>query len=194
VVESVEPEQATTRSIGAPEWPRILNLGCGKKKLPNALNVDIVPDVEPDLVLDVQRRPWPLPSDWFREIHAYDVLEHTEDVVAFMEEAHRVAADDALLVVTVPHFSSANAFTDPTHRHYFGASSFDYFTGQQAHDHYTRVRFRKEAVEVIFHRTLANKLVHRVAKRFPLEWERRWAWMFPAWFISVRLRVDKSST
>jgi predicted SAM-dependent methyltransferase len=174
--------------------PRVLNLGCGRHQLAGALNVDISSSVEPDLVVDLSRSPWPLPSDWFEVVHAYDVVEHVDDVVAFFEEVHRVSAPGGIVHVTVPHFSCANAFTDPTHRHYFGLQSFDYLTGEHRHNHYTSVRFQKEAVEAIFAKSLLNKLTWRVVKRFPEAWESRWAWIFPAWFISARLRVTKGDS
>ncbi len=174
-----------------PELPRVLNLGCGRKKLPQALNTDICAAVSPDLVLDANQRPWPLPTGWFREVHAYDVVEHVEDVVSFFEEVHRVCAPEAIVHVTVPHYSCSNAFTDPTHRHYFGLRSFDYVTGEHQHDHYTPVRFQKLKVELMFHGGLVNRVVRRMAKRFPQAWEERWAWVFPAWFLFVKLQAVK---
>jgi 2-polyprenyl-3-methyl-5-hydroxy-6-metoxy-1,4-benzoquinol methylase len=44
-------------------------------------------------------------------VHAYDVLEHVDDVAETLEEIHRICRPGASLHVTVPHFSSANAFT-----------------------------------------------------------------------------------
>lgn len=179
---------------GTQPMPRVLNLGCGRRKVADALNVDISLAVEPDLIMDVTRMPWPLPTGWFEEVHAYDVVEHVDDVVALFEEIHRVCKPGALVHIAVPHFSCSNAFTDPTHRHYFGLESFDYLTGEHRHNHYTAVRFAKEEVCAIFMPSLINKVTWRVAKRYPRAWERRWAWMFPAWFISARLRVVKTAS
>lgn len=179
---------------GEGKLPSVLNLGCGRRKIDGALNVDIASAVQPDMIVDVTKRPWPLPSNWFREVHAYDVVEHMEDVVGFFEEVHRVSAPGAVVHLAVPHFSSSNAFTDPTHRHYFGLESFDYFTGEHRHDHYTGIRFEKEAVDAVFASSILNKLVWRAARRYPRSWESRWAWIFPAWFISARLRVVKPAS
>jgi hypothetical protein len=110
-----------------------------------------------------------------------------------MEEIHRVAADGAVVKITVPHFSCANAFTDPTHRHYFTAASFNYFTGDNEFDFYTDRRFRKQAARIVFAPTLVNKLIHRLASRWPAEYERRWAWMFPAWYLYFELVVVKGA-
>jgi SAM-dependent methyltransferase len=139
----------------------------------------------------LDRRPWPFPDDRFEVVHAYDVVEHLDDIVAAMEEIHRVCKHGAVVRIMVPHFSCANAFTDPTHRHYFSVASFNYFTGDNEFDFYTDRRFRKRKAEIIFAPTLINKVVWRLAKRFPAEYERRWAWMFPAWFLAFELEVVK---
>jgi hypothetical protein len=43
----------------------------------------------------------------------------------------------------------------------------------------------------MFQPTLANKIVRRLANRYPLQYEQRWTWMFPAWFLYFELRVIK---
>lgn len=92
----------------------------------------------------------------------------------------------------MPHYSSSNAFTDPTHRHYFGVFSFDYFTEDSRFPFYTDVRFVRRVSRLNFHLTLLNKIVWRMANRRPEEYERRWAWMFPAWFLHFELEVKKA--
>jgi SAM-dependent methyltransferase len=169
----------------------VLHLGSGNKYDPAAVNVDIVAATKPDVVHDLDVRPWPLPDDHFREVRAYDVIEHLDDVVAAMEEVHRVCRDGAVVKITVPHYSCCNAFTDITHRHYFSVRSFDYFTGDNELGFYTDRQFRKAWAEIVFFKSLVNKVVWRLARRFPAEYERRWAWMFPAWFLSFELIVVK---
>lgn len=171
---------------------RVLNLGAGEKRRADAINVDLVASTGPELVHDLNEFPWPLPDDHFREVLAFDVIEHLDDVIRVMEEVHRVCADGAVVRITLPHFSCANAFTDPTHRHYFGWFSFHYVTGEHQFSFYTDRRFRRLASQIVFWPTLVNKLVHRLANRFPAAYERRWAWMFPAWFLSFELQVVKA--
>ena len=171
--------------------PLTLNLGSGAKRLPDAVNVDITPDTQPDLVHNLNQRPWPLPDNHFKRVCCFDVIEHLDDVIATMEEIHRVCENGAVVEITLPHFSSPNAFTDPTHRHYFGWYSFHYVTGEHQFSFYTRSRFKRRRSQIVFHPTLANKLVARLANRRPAGYERRWAWMFPAWFLSFELEVIK---
>jgi hypothetical protein len=110
-----------------------------------------------------------------------------------LEEIHRIARAGAIVRVTVPHFSCSNAFTDPTHRHYFGRFSFDYVTGKSRNSFYTQARFRERSCQIMFYPTLVNKLTWRIANRYPEAYERRWAWIFPAWFLSIDLEVLKET-
>lgn len=170
---------------------QILNLGCGRKRLANAINLDRIAELDPDVVHDLDRTPWPFGDQRFNEVLAYDVLEHCVDFISTMEEIHRVSQAGAIVRITVPHFSSANAFTDPTHRRCFGCSSFDYVTGDHEFSFYTGGKFRRRARQLVFYRGLLNKLVWRLANRYPAEYERRWAWIFPAWFLYFELEVIK---
>jgi len=169
----------------------VLHLGSGEKYDPAAVNVDIVSSTNPDISHDLEIRPWPLPNDHFQEVRAFDVIEHLDDVVASMEEIHRVCRNGAVVKITVPHYSCCNSFTDITHRHYFSIRSFDYFTGDNEFGFYTDRQYRKARAEMVFFKSIVNKVVWRLAHRFPEEYERRWAWMFPAWFLYFELIVIK---
>jgi hypothetical protein len=170
---------------------RILNLGCGFKHLNGAVNLDLRTSVNPDVLHDLNQTPWPFPDSQFAEVVAYDVLEHCGDVIAAMEEIHRISLNGAVIRITVPHFSCANAFTDPTHRHYFGWSSFHYFTAEHEFSFYTQKQFRRQVGQIIFFPGWINKVVRRLADRYPQAYERRWAWIFPAWFLYFELEVIK---
>ena len=147
---------------------------------------------KPDVVHDLNIRPWPFADNYFQQVFAFDVIEHLDDVVGAMEEVHRVCRDGATVEITVPHFSSANAFTDPTHRHFFSRFSFDYFDGSHQFGFYSASHFRVLRSNVIFTSGLVNRAVARLANRYPRAYEARWAWIFPAWFISVELQVVKA--
>jgi SAM-dependent methyltransferase len=176
--------------LKTPSFER-LNLGCGLKRVPEAVNLDITPETKPDVRHDLNQLPWPFPDNHFREVLAYDVVEHLDDFLATMEEIHRVCRDKAVVHITVPHFSCANAFTDPTHRRYFGYFSLDYVTGENEIQFYTRARFKKLSRRLMFYPSLLNKLIWRLANRYPAAYERRWMWMFPAWYLYFELEVQK---
>jgi len=171
--------------------PSTLNLGSGRQYRPGAVNVDVTSDTSPDVVHDLNLRPWPFADDRFEHVIATDVIEHLSDTIATLAELHRVCADGARVELVVPHFSSDGAFTDPTHRRYFGAFTFDYFSESHSNNFYSPARFEVERRLIVFRPTLANKIVARLANRFPRAWEQRWAWIFPAWFLAITLRVSK---
>lgn len=171
--------------------PDRLNLGCGAAHMADAVNVDSAPKCLPDLLHDLRRFPWPLPSDSFREIWCHDILEHLPDTVATMNEIHRVAVDGAIVHITTPHFTCANAFSDPTHCHQFGMFTFDFFVAGPG-PRYTDDLYSYRRRLLVFHPTRKNALVRRIANRWPRFYETHLAWIFPAFFISVDLVVHKS--
>jgi SAM-dependent methyltransferase len=185
------PAASPDRPAGSASGAVELNLGCGRKHLPGAVNLDVTAETGPDVVHDLNRIPWPFPDERFEVVHAYDVIEHLNDVIAAVGEIRRVLKPGGVAHITVPHFSCSNAFTDPTHRHYFGWFSFDYVTGEHEHSYYTATRFRMRSRRLVFYPSWVNKLVWRLANRWPGRYERRWAWVFPAWFLAFELEAVK---
>ena len=181
-------QAAEARGAAGAPMPRELNLGCGLKPRDDCLNVDRVASVRPDPVWDLDRYPYPLPESHFRRIYAFDVVEHVESVLDFMREAHRLAEPGGIIEITTPHFSCANSFLDPTHRHHLSYFSFDIFTRDSAQNFYSEARFEIVERQIVFQHTLVNRIVARLARRYPERYEQRFAWMFPAWFLIFRLR------
>lgn len=104
-------------------------MGLGTHRpVPDSVHVDVNLVSRPHVVNDLNCFPWPFHNNTFQEIFGYDILERLNDIVPMMQEIRRIATDGAKVIITTPHFSSRNAFTDPTHKHYFGIYSFDYFS------------------------------------------------------------------
>jgi hypothetical protein len=105
--------------------------------------------------------------------------------------------------VVTPHFSSSTSWSDPTHRHHFTSSSFDYLTDASQWNFYSDVRF------VVEERRLTLGLVRLpqgkvlpLPKLLGVEWlvnrgveafERWWAFALPLGprDLHLRLRVTK---
>jgi SAM-dependent methyltransferase len=169
-----------------------LNLGSGRNhSVAGAVTIDISRAVSPDIVYDLNQVPWPFDENTFDVSHGTDIVEHLEDVVRTMEEIHRIARPGAKVYIATPHFSCSNSYTDPTHRHHLGLFSFDYFTGENQWDFYTTARFRKISASLVFYPKFKNKLIWRLANRYPAFYEEHLAWIFPAWFMKFELEVVK---
>jgi SAM-dependent methyltransferase len=170
-----------------------LHLGCGLRYDPEAVNVDMVPLEKVDVLHNLNEIPWPFPDNRFESVEMRDVLEHLDSTLTVLEEIHRVCKPGARVHIIVPHFSSNGAYTDLTHRRFFAALTFDYLTEGHPQAFYTTCRFSIENRQIVFRPTLLNKVVWRFANRYPQLYEERWAWMFPAWFISLDLIALKAN-
>ena len=110
---------------------RELVLGCGNypykkiyaesKEYVNPTRVDIDPDCNPDIILDLNTNSLPFEDSSFDEVHMYEVLEHLGtqgDYKAFFEffsEVARVLRPDGLFIASVPAMNSPWVWGDPGH-------------------------------------------------------------------------------
>jgi hypothetical protein len=96
-----------------------LNLGCGSKKYPGYVNVDVSPYFKPDMVVDLEKTPWPWQDSSADEIKMEHVLEHlgetTASYLAIWKEIWRVGKAGCVLDITVPHWNHESQHHDPTH-------------------------------------------------------------------------------
>ena len=86
------------------EWPRRLNLGCGRDKRPGCLNIDFLEGHRPELVADVRDLSM-LPDGHYEEIVAQDILEHLPraDAPRALERWASLLEDGGRLVLRVPN-------------------------------------------------------------------------------------------
>lgn len=110
------------------------NLGCGKHKRNDFVNVDINSDVHPDIVADVRIIPWKWASENKADLIFTDNLfEHIreEPLMKVFQECHRVLKPDGLLQIIVPLTTLDNlmaVFSDPMHvNHNFTEQTYDYY-------------------------------------------------------------------
>ena len=124
----------------AAELPRKLNLGSGKDWKEDYLNVDINPQWDPDVCVDMSSpdltEPFttrfgfciPLAPSYFDEIQAHDVLEHVPDLVQLMTNCLNLLRDGGVMRIIVPYDLSYGAWQDPTHVRAFNENSWLYYT------------------------------------------------------------------
>ncbi len=171
---------------------RILDIGCGKNKIKGAIGLDIHKTPATDVVCNLDKFPYPFQNNTFDKIYIIDVLEHLEDIKGAIEEVHRIAKPEAEVFIRVPHFSSTHAYGDFTHKHFFNTQSLDYFTGEMPqYDFYSAARFDKEGVKINFWKLDRLSGASFFANRFPLFYERHFAFIFPAMNIEISMKVVK---
>jgi SAM-dependent methyltransferase len=168
----------------------LLDIGCGRAKTPGAIGIDILPAPGVDLVHDLNRVPWPLEENRFDTVICSHVLEHLGDIVATLNEIHRVSRPGARVKITTPHFSSLNSWEDPTHTHHFARRSFSFFDSENAHC-YTDRRLKTTRLEVTFGGGLWALLGRAQYRIFPELWEKHFCFLWRARNLLVELEVIK---
>ncbi len=139
-------------AVDLPDLPDLLELGCGSSKLAGAWGLDALPLPGVDQVHDLNRLPWPLPSNHFGWVRAMDVLEHLDDFVGAVRECHRVLRPGGRLTVQMPFAGSAAHLTDPTHRRGATSRTMDYFVQGAMYNekyHYTEPLFRLDGFRYV---------------------------------------------
>jgi len=95
-----------------------LNLGCGDRKTRDTLAVDIRRDADPDMVVDLERTPWPWPDNYASTVYFRHALEHMGAEASvfqkMMRELYRVCQPDARVVVIAKHPRSDRFANDPS--------------------------------------------------------------------------------
>lgn len=119
------------------EGKRVLDIGCGRKKLPGSVGLDHNAYEGVDIVADLNAR-LPVDDASFDVVHADQVLEHVTNLIGLLDEVHRVLKPGGFLVAHVPYFRSSWAHIDPTHVRCFTISTLDYFIkGTFCNDNYS---------------------------------------------------------
>src|SRR6266536_103916 len=110
-----------------------LNLACGNAKIPGWVNVDISPEVFPDVACDLKLTPWPWLEHGIEEIYSSHFLEHLtgKEQIAFMDECYRVLKPGGELRIRCPYYSSMRAWQDPTHERPICERTFSYYSKKE---------------------------------------------------------------
>ncbi|MCB1152436.1 MAG: class I SAM-dependent methyltransferase [Deltaproteobacteria bacterium] len=193
---------------------RRLDLGCGPRKTPGFFGVDHAPFEGVDLVHDLRQTPWPLDESSFDEVVASHIIEHLDDVPAFLREIHRVCRDGAVVRIITPHYSNRSSYLDPTHRHAFSARFLELLADapewrpsgsfaiarsylfEHHHTFHTLIPdapFDLRSVDLSFARFFRYLGIDRFANWKIDFYEFYLAWMLPARDITAELVVRKSA-
>ena len=178
---------------------RVLNLGCGKKKteFPEAAGAREIVGIDAnalsnaDLIHDLDAFPYPCESNYFDLVLLQDVVEHLQSLPRVMAEVHRVLRPDGTVRIRTPHYSSVHAHNDPTHLRCFGALVFQWFEKPYPNDPFGATRFRMTKREIHFFKIWRMLGVAWAANRFPMMYEKHFAYVFRAENMTFELQAIK---
>lgn len=126
----------------------VLNLGCGRTYIKNAVNVDFAETKYYDQVIDLNKFPWPWEDNSIDEVYTLYFIKHfnSAQVINIFKEAHRILKVNGLLHIQCPHFTSMIALTDLDHKKSFSITSFGILEGNNYI--FPRPLFKKELVKI----------------------------------------------
>lgn len=133
-----------------------LDIACGQNKQKGFKGVDISPGDGVDFVWDLGKYPWEPFKDYsVNEVYCSHYLEHTSDIMKFMDEVWRICMHDAKVIFICPYYSSLRAWQDPTHKRAISEATFLYFDKDwrvaNKLDHYPiKSNFKVEKMAVFF--------------------------------------------
>ncbi|MBX9906625.1 methyltransferase domain-containing protein [Patescibacteria group bacterium] len=186
----------TTKNIFS-NGEKVLHVGSGSRVLPGATTIDILPLPGVDVVHDLDVTPWPYEDNSFDVVYGHNVFEHLTDQLSAMSEVWRVLKPNGRVVITVPYFRSVDAFSDPTHKHFFTSKTMDAFLESDsgvASYAYTQKRFTKIGFWYGWPQPSKNPFI-RVFKNFLYShqdlYDSHLSLLFPAEIVIWELEVIK---
>jgi SAM-dependent methyltransferase len=169
----------------------IVNLGCGNNKQPGEIGVDIIDGPCVDVVADLNIYPMPFDDNSVDIVRSSHCFEHLDNLVALMEDIHRILKPGGLLEFTVPHVSNIEFFRDPTHKRPFTLGTMDYFVRETETVKYTNVEFEYISRELRFGGGLRGFIGKTLARLSERRYEKYYCWKYPAYEIHYALRALK---
>jgi SAM-dependent methyltransferase len=124
---------------------RVLHMGPGREGA-MGIKADNLLEVRPDVLMNLNRAPYPFKDNSFDAAYALSVIEHLDNFFDVFSELHRILKPGGFVVVLTPHFSNEASYIDPSHRLHLSARSFDYFIEGtdifKTYGFYSNTRFR----------------------------------------------------
>ena len=124
---------------------RVLHMGPGREGA-LGVTVDNLMQVRPDVLMNLNRAPYPFKDNSFDAAYAFSVIEHLPNFFGVFTELHRILKPGGFVAIATPHFSNDGSYIDPSHVLHLSARSFDYFIEGtdifKSYGFYSDTRFR----------------------------------------------------
>lgn len=114
--------------------PIKLDLGCGKNKQKDFIGVDKIKLDTVDIKHDLESYSWPFESNSIDEIFCSHYIEHTSDLIKFIDEIYRILKPQSKATLIAPYYTSMRAWQDPTHKRAICEATFLYFNKKWRED------------------------------------------------------------
>jgi len=170
---------------------KILDIGCGKDKYKSpdpsdeVIGLDVVKLSGVDVVWDLHKIPLPFKDEEFDMVVSVHSIEHIKNVMQVIEEIYRILKPGGIAKISVPHFCNPGAYHF-THKTYWSYYSFDCFEEKTKESYYSKARFKilKKEIKLIG----PFGFLERFVNRFPILYEWRLRYFFPAYEIRFTLK------
>ena len=104
-----------------------LDLACGQNKTEGYFGIDIFPGETVDAAMDLEQFPWPIESNSAEDIVCNHYVEHTKDLIKFMDEVYRILKPGGKMRIVAPYYTSMRCWQDPTHTRAISEATFLYY-------------------------------------------------------------------
>ena len=104
-----------------------LDLASGQNKTEGYYGIDLVAGDTVDAVVDLEVYPWPIESESAEDIVCNHYIEHTSDLMQFMNEVYRILKPGGKVKFVAPYYTSIRCWQDPTHKHAISEATFLYY-------------------------------------------------------------------
>ena len=104
-----------------------LDLAAGQRKTEGYYAIDLVAGEGIDAVVDLEVYPWPIESESAEDIVCNHYIEHTTDLMQFMNEVYRILKPGGKIKIIAPYYTSIRCWQDPTHKRAISDATFLYF-------------------------------------------------------------------
>jgi len=175
-----------------PSKRRILDLGCGNKKLahkdrfPNynfkgeVIGLDLNNTEQTDVVCNLNKEKIPFEANTFDIVYTHHCLEHIENIVKVLLDIHRVLKKGGYFLIRVPHISYIDSMGDLTHIRLFSYSSLNFLTQGDHAQLKNSEMFKLIKRKIVFGRIHRSVGIEFLANLFPNIYNGFFMGIFPA--------------
>ena len=128
--------------------PCILDIGCGRRKFPGAIGIDLSLAGQADVLCD-WNLSLPFADNAFDQVRLVHVIEEVDDIFRILAEVHRVSKPGAGVYIETPHYTDHASYCSPAHRWHLSSFSLWFFGDRPKEwDYYAPANFRERRVRV----------------------------------------------